>query len=62
MAILDLDKIVINKTIIGITCPVCSGNLILISKPAKFKKISRIISFTVRSYKCEVCDRSYKLF
>jgi uncharacterized protein with PIN domain len=64
MAILDIDKIIIKRTIAGVNCRVCGGLL----KETKKKSISgRIITaatmgiLKTKQYECEICKRKYLL-
>jgi hypothetical protein len=62
MAIVDLDKIIIRQTIIGINCPRCGGALREI-KAARFKtKAIKILSFgaiDIKEYRCDVCKKNF---
>jgi ribosomal protein S27E len=62
MAILDLDKIVFNRTIIGIVCEKCGGNLKQSGKAKATRWLIRILSFgkkKARCYECENCKTKY---
>jgi hypothetical protein len=62
MALLDLDKIIIKRTIMGIICTKCGGNL----KPMETKtitgKIIKALSFgqmKTKGYVCESCEKKF---
>jgi hypothetical protein len=64
MALIDLDKIIVKRTILGIRCTVCGGNLIVSEKKSVISKLARSISLgTVRpeDYACETCKKRYIL-
>lgn len=60
MALLNLNMIVFNRTIIGITCAKCGGNLI--EKQAAIGKTLWVFSFRRVKYsrfRCEKCNRNH---
>lgn len=64
MAIIDLDKIIFKKTIIGITCSGCGGNLKHITeKTITGKIISALTLGKVKGnhYECENCKKHFIL-
>ncbi|SDD44278.1 hypothetical protein SAMN04487996_10148 [Dyadobacter soli] len=65
MGLLDLDKIIIKRTVLGIRCPVCGGNLVVSSKKCFIGRLARIISLgklKPECYECETCKKRYTLF
>lgn len=63
MALLDLDKIIIKRTVIGIRCTKCGGNL-LPRKKSILCHIMRFVSFRTlkpQRYKCETCNKKHLL-
>lgn len=64
MGILDLDKIIIKRTVVGIRCTACGGNLVVSKKRSFAARLLKIASFgNVRpeSYACETCKKGYLL-
>lgn len=60
MALLDLDKIIIKRTVIGVRCAVCGGNLV----PGKKSVLTALLSLCLlkaRRYECEQCKKKYLL-
>lgn len=60
MAILNLEKIVFTKTIIGITCKRCGGNLKAKEKKSFTEKIITVLTLgTIKTklYQCERCKK-----
>jgi len=60
MGLLDLDKIIIKRTIIGIRCPSCGGNLATAKKKSIIGRLAKLISFgkiTPKNYECENCKK-----
>lgn len=63
MALLDLDKIIIKRTVIGIRCISCGGNLVT-KKRSVICRIVNIVSFTLlkpQRYECENCKKKHIL-
>lgn len=61
--LLDLEKLVIKRTVIGIRCTVCGGHLIALRKSILCWTM-RILSFGIlkpQRYKCESCKKWYLL-
>src|SRR5690348_8317681 len=57
MALLDLDKIIVKRTVVGIRCASCGGNL-AVKKRSALCYILKIISFgavKLQKYECENC-------
>ncbi|RRA98774.1 hypothetical protein [Larkinella rosea] len=64
MGLLDLDKIIIKRTILGIRCNSCGGNLVLSSQKTVSARIIRLVSFGSvhpKCYECEQCQKRYLL-
>jgi uncharacterized protein with PIN domain len=64
MALLDLDKIIIKRTIVGIRCTSCGGNLEIAKKKSNISRFIKMISFGAirpKKYECENCKRKYLL-
>jgi len=64
MALLDLDKITIKRTVIGIRCTSCGGNLVA-KKRSIMCRIINIVSFGLlkpQRYECENCKKKHVLF
>jgi uncharacterized protein with PIN domain len=64
MALIDLDKIIVKRTILGIRCTVCGGNLAISQKKSVASRLVRFLSLgTVKaeSYQCETCKKRYLL-
>lgn len=63
MGLLDLDKIIVHRTIIGIRCTSCEGNLV--AKKVSFAaRLAKLISFgkiKPKNYECENCKKKYVL-
>lgn len=65
MGPINTDKLVFNKTIIGVMCPCCGGALCLSKEKTTKDKVLRIISFGLfnpKSYCCKNCQKKYTLF
>ncbi|OQP44227.1 hypothetical protein A4H97_33270 [Niastella yeongjuensis] len=63
MGLLDLDKIVVHRTIIGIRCISCEGSLLAI-KTTFSARLTKLISFgkiKPTNYECETCKKKYVL-
>ena len=63
MALLDLDKIIIKRTVTGIRCSSCGGNL-LAKKKSLICYIIKIVSFgslRPQKYECETCKKNHLL-
>ncbi|MBL7933616.1 MAG: hypothetical protein JNL60_17060 [Bacteroidia bacterium] len=60
MAIIDLDKIIVSQTIIGVNCPRCGGKL-SVTKESRFKRT--VLNFfsagllSIRKYRCDNCGK-----
>ena len=64
MALIDLDKIIVKRTILGIRCTVCGGNLVISTKKSFASQLARMLSLgTVKAedYQCETCKKRYML-
>lgn len=64
MGLLDLDKIIIKQTILGIRCSACGGNLVVASQQSLAGRLIRVVSLgavTPKSYECELCRKRYLL-
>jgi hypothetical protein len=64
MAILELDKIIFKKTVIGILCIKCGGGLKQTGKVKLSAKIISLITFgkvKIRHYQCENCKKKYMI-
>ena len=64
MALLDLEKIIIKRTILGIRCTVCGGNLVLAKKKSSAGRFIKLISFGTinpKNYECENCKKRHLL-
>lgn len=64
MSLLDLDKIIIKKNVLGIRCPACGGNLLLTDKRCVIGWFSKIVSLgrlKPECYECETCRKRYTL-
>jgi uncharacterized protein with PIN domain len=64
MPLIDLDKIIVKRTILGIRCTVCGGNLVVSEKESAISKLARVISlgaFRPEDYACETCKKRYIL-
>ena len=62
MALLDLDKIIIKRTIVGINCNNCGGTLKLMQRKTSTVKIINLLSFgkiKSKTYECEICKKKY---
>ncbi|MEO8149975.1 MAG: hypothetical protein ABI723_20215 [Bacteroidia bacterium] len=62
MPLLDLDKIIIQKTIIGVNCVACGGNLKHINKRSFTAKVITAFTFgkiKAKLYQCETCNKFY---
>jgi len=60
MGLLDLDKIIVKRTIVGIRCPSCGGNLIEAKKKPFIALVIKMISFgrsKPKTYECENCKK-----
>jgi DNA-directed RNA polymerase subunit RPC12/RpoP len=64
MGLLDLDKIIIKRTIVGIRCTTCGGNLIIAKKKSIAVLFVNAISFGTiqpKNYQCETCKKRFVL-
>jgi ssDNA-binding Zn-finger/Zn-ribbon topoisomerase 1 len=64
MALLDLDKIIIKRTIIGIRCTSCGGNLVVAKKRSIVGRFIKLVSFGTikpKNYECENCKKRHLL-
>jgi hypothetical protein len=64
MALLDLDKIIIKRTVLGIRCTSCGGNLAIAKKRSVTDFFIKLISFGMikpKTYECENCKKKYLL-
>jgi YgiT-type zinc finger domain-containing protein len=64
MALLDIDKILLKKTIKGINCLECGGSLKEIENKTmtgKIIKAATIGLLKTKQYECETCGRKYIL-
>jgi len=62
MAILELDKIIFTKTVIGIVCTKCGGDLKPTGKKHLSDKVFNVVSFgkvKIRRYQCDNCKKKY---
>jgi hypothetical protein len=65
MGLLDLDKVIIKRTVLGIRCTSCGGNLVETAKPSTAGRIIQIVSLgTIKPkyYTCENCRKRFMLF
>ena len=64
MALLDLEKIIIKRTILGIRCTVCGGNLVIAKKKSITGRFIKLVSFGAikpKNYECENCKKRHLL-
>jgi len=64
MALLDLEKIIIKRTIVGIRCTSCGGNLVIAKKRSftgQFLKIISLGTLKPKNYQCENCKKRHLL-
>lgn len=64
MGLLDLDKIIVKRTIIGIRCATCGGNLRVSSKKSVVGQLAKTLSLgslNPQNYECEICKKRYVL-
>lgn len=64
MGLVDLDKIIIKRTVLGIRCTVCGGNLVVSDKMSFAGRLARVVSLgnlKPECYKCETCKKRYTL-
>ena len=64
MALLDLDKIIIKRTIVGIRCTSCGGNLVVAKKKSITSGFIKLVSFGTiqpKNYECENCKKRHLL-
>jgi uncharacterized protein with PIN domain len=64
MGLLDLDKIIIKRTILGIRCSSCGGNLVLTSRKSITGRLIKLVSLgtvSPKNYECEHCQKRYML-
>ena len=64
MALLDLDKIIIKRTIVGIRCTSCGGNLVIAKKRSILGLFIKLVSFgsvKPKNYACENCKKKHLL-
>lgn len=65
MTLLDVDKIIIKRTIVGIRCSECGGNLVISKKKSITSRILKVFSFGIiqtKNYECETCKKRHLLF
>ena len=65
MGLLDLDKIIIKRTVLGIRCTACGGNLIISNKKSLAGQFAKVISLgRIRpaTYECEICKKRFVFF
>ncbi|HKR05414.1 MAG TPA: hypothetical protein VJY62_12335 [Bacteroidia bacterium] len=65
MALLNLDKVEIKRTTIGIICPKCGGDLIPSAIKNMGSKIMHVVSLgtiQVHNYNCKNCKNKFNLF
>lgn len=65
MGLLDLDKIIIKRTVLGIRCLVCGGNLVVSPQLSFAGRLAKIVSLgklKPECYECETCKKRYTLF
>ena len=64
MGLLDLDKIIIKRTIMGIRCAACGGNLVISDRLCVVGRLAKIVSLgrlKPECYECETCKKRYTL-
>jgi len=64
MALLDLDKIIIKRTILGIRCISCGGNLMAVEKKSIVGLFIKLVSFGTikpKNYECKNCKKRHLL-
>ncbi len=64
MGLLDLDKIIIKRTILGIRCSACGGNLAATTTKSMRARLIRWLSLgsvKPKNYECEQCRKRYLL-
>ena len=67
MALINLDKITLKKTVIGINCPACGGDLKAYHSPqSRMHNLLRSMMLrprqgSVRKYRCAACRQAYGL-
>ena len=64
MGLLDLDKIIIKRKILGIRCSACGGNLVVGKKKSLIGQLVKVISFGTskpKNYECENCKKRFVL-
>ncbi len=60
MGLLDIDKIIVKRNIVGIRCPSCCGNLVEAKKKPFITLVVKIISLgriKPKTYECETCKK-----
>jgi DNA-directed RNA polymerase subunit RPC12/RpoP len=65
MALLDLDNIIINRTLTGIRCTFCGGHLEMMITPSILGRFIQLVSFgTIKPqcYQCENCRKKFLFF
>lgn len=65
MALIDLDKIIIKRTIEGIRCAECAGSLSYCPHKSVHSKIIRLVTFGAvkpKDYRCQACGKRYTMF
>lgn len=65
MGLLDLDKIIIKRTVLGIRCLICGGNLVVSPKLSLAGRLAKVVSLgrlKPECYECETCQKRYTLF
>lgn len=64
MALLDLDKIIIKRTVVGIRCTSCGGHLEVAKKKSIAGRFIILVSFGIikpKYYECEICKKRHLL-
>jgi DNA-directed RNA polymerase subunit RPC12/RpoP len=64
MGLLDLDKIIIKRTIYGIRCTACGGNLRVSAHKSMAGQLARLLSLgriNPQNYECETCKKRFVL-
>jgi hypothetical protein len=61
---INLNEIIFNKKIIGIVCPNCFGDLVLVKKTTWSQQISKLIFKRMKggkNYQCKNCEKIFSL-
>ena len=62
MALLNLDKIMLHRTVVGITCPSCAGLLeAIIEKSGWLRKLSGKKERVKMRYRCQDCRKRFEM-